>query len=358
MHLETIFTVTLDVEDLIDFSADIERNALMRVRDTYQGKCYQGRFVSEVKELVEHSRCQVNNVGTQGAGIINVKFRATCNLYNPGDPIAAVTIEKRVQVLMGSVKEPEPLAVSFVNPNETISEGQLVPAQVVQVDYPPLQVRPTAIVKQLVCPKEAIIWVTEGELTAQDVDTLRHYAGLVDKELKARADLREGAGAGPEGPASNLKTGQDFFERLLCTYRQGPADVPRPPVDGWEGPAGPPLPGWCESPVALLRLVAAPGPAAGKWVRPLGLPLSYPAVCRMKPQAPGGDVAADPQLYKERRLPPVAAFLQMLREVHEYLVVMNRLPTVYGSSAVADRHKNIWRIMQQQQLPPATLGAA
>lgn len=345
------FDVTVDVANPTDFCSDKKRNALRAVREIYEGRCFMGKFIVRVLDVVAMSACRLGNVGNLGAGTVDVRFRALWARRGKGALLPMVRVANIGEIVIGrhetaalddgadgaadgapdsvadgaslmagemSLAGDEPMSVSFLNPSELFAVGQLVPARVHDVQYTPMG-RPTATATLLTCRDEAPVWRVAGRGEVPESLAVK---------LEAALALYHGA-AQRAAQADNGQVLQNFFTSLLSPYRGGEAPLPA----GLE-----PVGVDAARAVRELRAAMAPGTL---WTRPLEKPFGWVGACRV---ADGSDAAAGAQA-----APAAAVLAHVVTELVGELEVLAALSTQFKTIEDINAQRGLWALMQAAQ---------
>lgn len=324
------YVVTLDV-DPISFDSDRESLALLLLRDRYNGRCFKGYFILQVERVSRLSRTRCNRLGDVDRGTVEVEFEALCSRYYPGDVVAGVAVLGCGGILTGA-PDPKlgfpPVAVTLIEPNETIAEGQVVPVEIISADHGPMQPLVSAAARLLTCRLEAPVFRVVGKapppekLAEVASDLLLEFAAA----LAARDALLAGPGARP----------RSFFALRLATFRGGDEDRALPP-----GFAPRPLLGRDDA----LEWARALAPGS-LWTRPLERAYDWAGVCSVDPAAPL------PPRYKVVDVTPEAAFALVLNAAANAVAALNDFVKVYHTEELIKAHVHLFRIMSRAQVDP------
>lgn len=326
MIFDSFFTVTIDTVDPIGFAKDVVGNALLQVRDVYEGKCYQGKFIHSILRICRTSRCRINRVGTVGEGTIEVKFQARCSKYHPGDAIAGMQVVCG-QPLTGDAVGPrsaaEPAVLTIINPNATFAVGQVLPVRIARVNYAPLSDKPSAATELLTCRLEETIWDVAAPQAAMSEEIIAKIYQQIAEALKERQTIQETKGE------QEVRT---LFGGLLATY-QGKQEKPLPPA---------------LKPVALETFAdfaawAKKLKPGTRWTRPLTKPFDWVGVCEVTK-------TFEPERYRVVRAGADEIISTMLCTILNSVQVLNDFPQVFPSDRTIQSHMNVWILMRKAQL--------
>lgn len=332
MRFVALFTVTLNIADPIRFYADKETQTLLLLRDTYQGKCFQDKFILEIISVEETSSCSLMTYGSPGAGTVHVKFKALCSRFSEDDSLAVMKVENRAQIVVGkyealpplSVDKPpesdsERVAVSMIDPNEIIALGHEIPVVIAKINYSPMQVMPSALVELLTCRNTRSAWtVTPSKKNENLQQRLIDIWGEMLSQALAERDLLT-TGSEEEGFPATRK----FFGKLLATYKN-PHEVLGTPTDLTSREQ---LIKWWD----MLR----PGTT---WERPLEAAYDDAAVYSVGGQTGGlkqGSAAA--------------VFGAIMNELVNAINVLNELARRFTTPEKVKEHSAIWMLMMRAQ---------
>src|SRR4051812_6728528 len=103
------FVVSINVANPIGFAAEIDKNVMLSVQDSYEKRNYCGSFIKNIDKIVKTSVCTILSSNNSGAGTINVAFDATVIVAAKDDIICGVKLMKNTDVLVGltSLSNPE-----------------------------------------------------------------------------------------------------------------------------------------------------------------------------------------------------------------------------------------------------------
>lgn len=335
------FGATLDVHDVKTYSADPDRVGVDMLRRNYEGRCFRGVFVVRIVGIVERAACRyifTNRLTMVGS--VDLVFSAVVVEAATGDLVANARIADTGAKLLIGQTSADPngagsagagFTVQFrpvFGVESSIRVGQLVPAWLEVAYCGPGQSQIAGIGVLLVCDRKERGFRLEGALSEKDVE------GLAPLAAQLRAALEDRAVAIREHPER-----VDFFDRLLYTFRDAPAQ--NESKSAWSGPGTFPGPEGA-SVEDLLKTVARPGDVGGVWCRGLSLHRSSPLVHRARGKtAPWTDVVD---------ASPFAAFAFFLRQAHNYARVVSQLARTFSDPELFESHQNIWQIMQKFQV--------
>jgi hypothetical protein len=322
MRIARNFTVTLNVANPNEFATDMRGNALLRVRELYEGKCHKACLIVKVLSITNLSAIYANQTGRLYEGTIDVQFSAACSRFNAGDIYPGVRISHSSHVVMGrgvalgTLGGPGGLVANVEDPSDVLSDGFVIPVTISDIEYPPGGASPVASVSLLTCRKSETPWVVSGGAVPDDlIDEMWHRVGSALDSLRAAEERPEGS--------SVIK----LFRLLLHTYSGG-ANAPG-------GNAATPLTtraelnAWAQS---LLPDTA--------WARPTTDNFDSAGV---------GLVAVSDSA---TRAGAAAVFTAVTAEIASAAQFMADAADIYASQKLVKNQMGVWRAMKAEQLPP------
>lgn len=84
-------SIDLKASEIYD---NVDKLILQKVRDIYEGKCFNNRFIIEVLEILRRSTIMCNTRLLNGSCYVNVMFRARCYVYDGINSIFPVVISE------------------------------------------------------------------------------------------------------------------------------------------------------------------------------------------------------------------------------------------------------------------------
>jgi hypothetical protein len=327
MIFNASFTVTIDTVDPIGYAKDSVGNALLQVRDVYEGKCFQGKFIHSILGICRTSRCRINRVGCEvGSGTVEVKFRALCSRYHPGDAVAGMQVVCG-QPLTGDAVGPrsavEPAVLTIINPNATFAVGQVLPVRIIRVSYDPLSDKPSAATELLTCRLEETIWEVAAPQQALTEEVIAKIYQQVAEAIEDRQAIQKTKGD---------QQVRVLFAGLLATY-QGQKEKPLPPTL---------KPFELETFAAFMAWVKKLKPET-RWTRSLTKPFDWVGVCEATDKF-------ESEQYRVVRAGADEIISAVLCAVLNSVQVLNDFPRVFPSDRVIQSHMNVWMLMRKAQL--------
>ena len=361
MQYEKVFDVTVNVANPINFCADKDRHLMAELRNTYEGRCYKGAFIIEIKSIIRQGACHVQRTNGSGGGYIDVHFLAEVTIFSSWDILTGVEVVSHQQMVVGIYKgapdraalvaagAPPSRVVVILSASkavETIAVKQLIPVRVSLAQHPPMQSQAAVFATLLVCDQAAPAYRLAGEDAVLDAAAgvaLEPMLAAVDRELAARAEL-----------VATRRADLWFFELLLHAHPHVPGGTDQAVACAgghvWDGPptpAGVPAGAPAQNVLDLVRRVVAGESVrvAGTWSRPLALYRSSPlaAVAARAPPA-GWAPAVDSTA--------VVVFAEFLKNILDFLAATRELTEVYHTRELIGAHMNIWSVMRAAQRPP------
>ena len=353
---EKVINTTVNILNPFNFCASTDSHLLGLLRDLYNGRCFMGAFILNVKSITTRSACHIEKTSNTNNGYIHVRFLADVSVFSRWDIITNVVIVSRQQMLVGVYeKAGGPRAVVSLLASkavEALAVGQKIAVRVVLAQHMPMQPEVSIVATLLTCDQAAPIYQLRGVLGADARIELAPMLAAVERELEARAKL-------PREPLW-------FFERLLYAFREEPgasapgasASAPgasAPGAPAWTGPPAfePPDQGGIElvNVVDIVRAVVAGGEnvsVTGSWSRLLHIYRSSPFAARAAraPASWAPDGAPRPISAEPR-----AVFAELLKNILDYLTATRELVEVYDSRDAISKHLNVWSIMRAAQRP-------
>ena len=92
MYLKIDYQVGLDINNCVAFYTNFDENLITRLRDTYDGICYNGNLIIHVISVVKVGECMFVSPVLSTTGTLSVVFRALVVNYSPGDIIAGCVV--------------------------------------------------------------------------------------------------------------------------------------------------------------------------------------------------------------------------------------------------------------------------
>lgn len=327
---------SMDVKNPIDFCSDERNNALIKLRDDYEGKCYQGKFIIKVLSVDAVSSCRIHNTGEIGTGCVDVQFTVLWSRRGEGSTVPMVKIVAVGEILTGEscmhnreeknggsvdLRGKESMLVSFLEPSAALREGVKIPAKIVNVRYEPKSI-PSATAKMLTCREKCTVWeISTGPTSASN--------GVEDKLTGIYKSYMEDYDRVMKG-ISDSESISKFFKYLLSTYQE--ADVA--------------LPGGFEEHEGFEGLLSKMHKGT-YWCRPLQKPFGTSQVYRLDgaaalKYAESGDADV-------KRVDCKVAFMRMLLEATSEVETLAEL--VYQFRTIEDikMQKGVWKVMSNSQ---------
>jgi hypothetical protein len=347
-RFEKVIDATVNVQNVINFSADKERHVMGELQNTFVGRCFKGAYIVRIVSVRRTSAVHISRANSSAEGYVDVQFVAEVVAFNRWDVLTGIEVVNHQQMVVGKYSSPreegEPAGskparavvsiLAFKN-IETISVGQRIPVRVVVANHVPMQTHASVVGALLVCDQQAPAYRLRGSLDRAAAADLAPMLAQVEVELARRAGLIE-----------TRRADLWFFEKLLYAFRVADsADLSAEAWPGgptWSGPGGvEPTPG-AVSAVDIVRRAAAGEsvPVAGVWSRSLAIYRSSPLVARLE----GAQPTAVDSASKE-------AFAEFLKNILDFLVATREMVAVYNSRELIERHANIWGIMRAAQRP-------
>jgi len=334
------FDVTIDVADPIDFCSDARKNALHKVRETYQGRCYMGKYIVRVLRVERCSKCRLVTVGDLGDGVVDVTFAALWSRWSPGDALPLVELVSVNEIVVGraafdltdvaaagqpegdfSLVGAEPVAVSLLDPSELLAVGQRVPVRVADVTYEPMG-QPCATATLLTCRKRATVW----RVARAERGCSRGLVAALAAALREHRRVAAAAAATDGGAALHR-----FFVSILSPHASGDAPLPG-------GFAAADLP---DGEQELADWAAEHLRSGAQWTRPLERAYGSGAVCSVAGAASAG--------YEARAAPPEAVLADLVVGACGELHALAVLSTHYASMADITALRGVWQLMAAEQ---------
>jgi hypothetical protein len=361
MYLEKLFDATIDVRNPINFCADKERHLLAELRSTFQGHCYKGSYIIQIKEIRHMSACRIVSTNASGEGCVDVQFLAEVAVFSKWDILVGVRIVNHQQMVTGLYEAPAAgdgapeasgkgarAAVTLVATRavETLGVGQLVPVRVIAAQHQPLQPQAAIVGTLLTCDNRAPVYRLRGKLDQAARIELMPMLAAIDAELRARETF-----------IATRKPDLWFFEQLLYGYRTAAASgrrdiadqtIPTGSADDpqWTGPGGLLMVEDGAEPQNVLEIVrrAVEGesaPLSGCWSRSLALYRSSPLAARAEEPPTGWQPAIDGA--------PRAVFAEFLKNILDFLTAVREMAELYNTRELIDQHRNVWIALRAEQ---------
>lgn len=348
------FVVVLNVADPIEFGTNAHHNALLRVRQGYERRCFKGCFIVAVRRVSRLSDLYINRTGTVGEATVDVEFDADCSRVGRGAFYAGVLLSRASHILMGNAVGPaaarEPIAVSIEDPSDVLAAGFVVPVVIGETVYASNQAQPAASARMLTCRRAAAAWRVCAGSPAVGAALVDDAWARLSAALAARRAL-----AGSEQGSSVVR----FFRMLLHSYSDAPP------------PAGVDVTGPLTSRAAVAEWAAALV-AGSAWARPLDAPFDHAGAAPFDAAAAAvADPDAAPDAAAAAAANPDAddaapscttasapvVFTAIMTEAAAAIELLNDTADTYNDSALMGRQIGVWRIMRNAQLRRAAAPA-
>jgi hypothetical protein len=155
MKTSAVLEVALDIPDPISFIADA--GALMStLRARYEGKCYSGRYILTVDEILQRSNCIID--GLSGAGAISVKIAVSCEELAEGEIISGCIVQHIpanapfIFLVRGYIRG----IVDKTAPMPPMSKGLMIPVRVLAAVYrqgsPAIEIKAAPLIHERTAP--------------------------------------------------------------------------------------------------------------------------------------------------------------------------------------------------------------
>lgn len=354
------FDVTLHVRNPISLCTAMRPNAMLLLRNAYEGKNFKGSHIVRIREISKMSRCKITGSNNSGEGDIDIVFLADVAIIAEWDIIAGVTLMRTEQFIVGSSevnreaadRSAASVSVSLVPTPEarTLRVGQKIAVRTVQALHDPMQRMISTVGTLLTCDKDAIVFRLKGSLTVEAATGLMPMVEAIGKELADRAELAE-----------RRLVDIIFFEMLLYSYASPPKAVRDSAKNtmvetvGYPAWTGPPTYITASDQIAVLNLLdlirkAAGGSAAkvdGLWSRPLWIYRSSPTVAHTAVSK-----SARPEGWaKFIEEDTTVAFQTFLGSILNFLYAVRIMVATFNTKAMIDDHLNVWAAMRAAQIP-------
>lgn len=336
MLVEKTFITGVNIGDPVNYCADATQFLMNALRRQYGGRCYKGVYITRILEITKRSECVIVDTNLSADGVVTVEFRALVLVLGQGDIITGVRIQEGEEAknILG-VSDDEGKIVAIFQPSQgatVIRKNQVVAMRVLHAQAPPFRERLAVIGTLLVCDTRAAAYNVTTTLSEQDAAELGFLIDHIKRELDRRKHL-----------VDTRKDDVFFFEELLYSYsgrRTGTATAPVPGAAAWVGPGG--VKGGTGEDMNIFDVLAAD--TRGVWTRGLHLYRSSPFVTRLPSRGAeeAGAVAA----------PARTVFEAFLKNMLDFLTVVNRMVQEFDPIEKIESHKNIWMAMRRAQLPP------
>jgi len=176
-----VISVNINIENEINFCADIENHLLIQLKETYESKCFKGFFINKILKLVARSDCYVS---FQNEATIDVSFEVETIKYNDWGYISDVSIVQSTPLPIGDSKY---ATVTLKGPNEhleQLTKGQNIPVRIVTVDYKPFEKIGIVGVIAFSMPLSTYIF--------ENIDTVSNNTLTIIDQITDELKLREG----------------------------------------------------------------------------------------------------------------------------------------------------------------------
>ena len=327
-----VFESTVDVPNVINFCADAGRHLIDALSRTFNGRCYNGMFITEVQEVLQRSRCRIASTNTSGGGFIDVQFCAAVSVVARWDILVGVKIVSTQQMAIGtySLNGVNAIVNLKVRGAAPVAVGQTVAVRVLEVEHAPMQSQVSVVGMLLTCEPVAVAYALHGALEPAARAELEPLLRAIRGELELRALI----------PQARL----DHFESLLYSFSGAPPGAARVPTTGaaeWVGPAA--RAGAAGgAPVNILEIAqrAVDGesvPVTGAWSRPLNMYRSAPLALF----APDRGAAIEST--------PRAVFALMLKNMYDFLRAVREMVALYDPE-LTEANQPLWAVMRAAQV--------
>lgn len=331
MILTRNFEITLYINNPISFCANKQHNVKLELENNYVGKCFQGVYILEILEVLQVSKCRINNVSLTNNSIIDVKFTANVFLINKWEIIIGAEIIKNQSLLIGVYKKNDlEIDITFMPTTviaNTISLGQIVPIRVIESLHKSRTNKIAVAGVLLTCDIRSEIYKnTTTEINKAYLPEIYLILDDIKQELSLRKTL-----------VKNHKEKVIFFEKLLYSYKASSNQVKSYPIIDdltYEG-----LSVDMSNEVMNIFDMVYNQKSIGYWHRPLTFCRSSPFVLF---------TTTKPQNFKV--IPLHIIIIEFAKPMLSFLVAIRELVETYNSPELISSHENIWNIMKLKQI--------
>lgn len=357
MLLEKTYTVTIDVDNPINFCTDMKHHANIEINAKYLGRCFKGAYIVKILRIERIGECYIISTNTDAEGTIDVSFVASVIIFSAGDIINGVRIlsNQQQQIIIGQYSGgfSEPIAsVSIIskgyNDNinasiRAITERHIIPLRIENALHNPMQYQANIVGSIFTCDTNYRFYkIKSGTI---DITDFKPIIQEIGRELAHRkADIDDG-----------IKTASIYlFELLLCSFNSPRAEgaaldhqkIKNQKLDEWIGPVNP-KPNDLPT-INLLDLLEADSIQvdAGLWGRPLTLFRSSPLISFI-PAADQLESYEDCTIIENGNAKMV--FALFLKEILNWLVAIRELYETYHTKEILGQNTIVLKIMRLMQ---------
>lgn len=132
-----IISAVVNIENAINYCADIDNHLMIQLKEMYESKCYHGFFIEKILRIIARSDCNVEYPSIKST--IDVSFEVNAIKYNDWGYISDVLIVQSSPLTIGDSKYATVTLKGSNEHLEQISKGQNIPIRIVTVDYKPFE---------------------------------------------------------------------------------------------------------------------------------------------------------------------------------------------------------------------------
>ncbi len=304
--LKTISTA-IDIQDCIGIYMDPD-NILRRVESTFQGKCYMGAYILQIKRIIRISECEINQDGAPSAGRISIIFEALVLVYVRGEIINGCTVKNRVSDMLVCDTAYANICVNKHPLAGSITPGQIISVRVISTKYQIGAVK-VSINASIYLPQTESIIYKIGPITPDIKAFLGNVLARIKDEEAGIDKLKE----------TNPKA-LNFFTQILYAYRS-PQTAPNGAKE-----------------FNIKDFINNPPKTISYLSRDRRIELSRPFVYGYE-QAAGASTLLDTRGVLLTLLEDYCAHLRTIREMIE----------IYSTESLIQSHGNIWLMFKKSQ---------
>jgi hypothetical protein len=323
------FATSIDVDNPVSFCVNIDENILAVVKSEFEGICFKGSYITEVVKITQRSSCKIVCTNLDGGCVIDVEFLARIEMYGKWDIITCMKIEKKENIILGSVaknisdtKQFSHMTICLKPTKETeiFSVGDYIPVRVIQIYYPPMKKEMVIFGILMTCEKTSAIYYVTDKIPENFSAT---NSGLINK-IKEEMVLRK-----------KIDTKKlTFFENLFHSYDQSSSEIKE--VDGWIGPEF--KKNSCD--LNIFDVLKNESGVSGYWTRNMDIYRSSPYITKLRSPSESN------KIINERA---EIVFLSYLKNIYNYLVAIREMTELYTDEAIVT-HEKLWMAIRKTKI--------
>lgn len=184
-----VFTTKVEVRDPIGLHTDQSySNMHNHVAGHYAGKCYEGCLIREIVSIKGMTPAEICYAEGIGNGIVEVQFDARIIQYMPGDIIVGALVRNKTGAMIYCTVQQDGvqcgvISIDAVPANESVRVGQNLILRVLQISYPFLESKFSAIAAVYAPPKWTAVYEcgTEYEVTTDAEELADQLEALIGR---------------------------------------------------------------------------------------------------------------------------------------------------------------------------------